>query len=465
MVENSLDFSGYGIIESNGSGTIDSKKFVTEGTIYIEGHADSKYGELYSVSWIRNINGVNESGTATGIYGNLLTSEEVTAFVSKFGEIPSNWQDPELDSEVRIPRYNQDWAQKKKTPLHDKYRPQKENGQEPRAQDNPKEEQQVQQEASPQPSESGDEQTKRAEQVKTTADLDDIEIFKLRIQDETRQMELDQKTPVISQDYMGSQYQYKIHQQRQKAESDLRFIEVQANSPAAAAAYMITNNRDFAETMGILSNIMVTTAAMRGSAGKEAFNYTETNFTVTNSHSQLESPKTETSSDLPAEPTPKARASSAHAPALPTSAPKNQINYDNLIAYTRRFFNLRPSDRTETGMLYIPGLRSNPVKSGFEGGPWVGTQRGHVPRGKGSGYSSGAPSQGNIGTHVEGHAIQKMWEVGAKKAVLVVGSKPCGVCLRSIKNALPKGAELEVIYPAPNNPGSWNSSHFKGNEW
>src|SRR5262249_2195799 len=76
-------------------------------------------------------------------------------------------------------------------------------------------------------------------------------------------------------------------------------------------------------------------------------------------------------------------------------------------------------------------------------------------------FSSGAPSESNIGTHVEGHGIQKMWEIGAKKAVIVVGSEPCGICSRNIPAALPKGAQLLIIHPDAINPGTWTRTWFR----
>jgi hypothetical protein len=107
-------------------------------------------------------------------------------------------------------------------------------------------------------------------------------------------------------------------------------------------------------------------------------------------------------------------------------------NYKEMILEAREFFNLSPSAKTETRWLFIPGAKKPiPLKSGYEGGPWAGTQRGGVPRGRGSAFSSGAPSESNIGTHVEGHGIQKMWETGAKKAVIVVGSEPCAYAVNA----------------------------------
>jgi len=125
-------------------------------------------------------------------------------------------------------------------------------------------------------------------------------------------------------------------------------------------------------------------------------------------------------------------------------------DYNKLIAQAREFFALRPSATTETGWIFVAGWKKPiPLKSGDEGGPWAGTQRGGVARGKGSAFSSGAPSESNIATHVEGHGIQKMWEVGAKAAAIVVGSEPCAICSRNIPAALPQGAQLLVITPTP----------------
>ena len=51
-------------------------------------------------------------------------------------------------------------------------------------------------------------------------------------------------------------------------------------------------------------------------------------------------------------------------------------DYNEMILEVREFFNLRPSAKTETGWLFVPGLKKPiPLKSGYEGGPWAGTQR------------------------------------------------------------------------------------------
>ena len=85
------------------------------------------------------------------------------------------------------------------------------------------------------------------------------------------------------------------------------------------------------------------------------------------------------------------------------------------------------------------------IKSGVEGGPWGGTQRGGVPRGKGYGFTSGGPSQGNIATHVEGHTAAIMHEQHITKATLVMGAEQCSICARDLPDALPAGSELTVV--------------------
>jgi RHS repeat-associated protein len=150
---------------------------------------------------------------------------------------------------------------------------------------------------------------------------------------------------------------------------------------------------------------------------------------------------------------------------VPLYAPKNspRANWlEGKIAEVRRFFRLSPSDTTEVGLFFAPGFKKPvEVKSGHEGGPWVGTQFGSVPRGKGSAYSAGGPSESNIGTHVEGHAIQGMWATNSKQGILIVGSEPCGVCSPNIAAALPPGSQLIVIHPDKENPGSWTSTYYR----
>jgi hypothetical protein len=97
-------------------------------------------------------------------------------------------------------------------------------------------------------------------------------------------------------------------------------------------------------------------------------------------------------------------------------------------------------------VMFAEGRMTYPMylKSGYEGGPWGGTHRGGIPRGSGWGFSSGGPSEGNIATHVEGHAAAIMWQRGLRHAYLLVDREMCRVCHRMICNTLPAGARLEV---------------------
>lgn len=151
------------------------------------------------------------------------------------------------------------------------------------------------------------------------------------------------------------------------------------------------------------------------------------------------------------------------APFAPKGSPRaNKL--EQRIAEVRKFYRLSPSDTTEVGLVLLPGFKKPAeVKSGHEGGPWVGTQLGSVPRGKGSAYSSGAPSESNIGTHVEGHAIQGMWATGSKQGILIVGSEPCGVCSPNISSALPPDAQLIIIHPDKAHPGDWTTTYYRSN--
>jgi SCP1.201-like deaminase len=102
------------------------------------------------------------------------------------------------------------------------------------------------------------------------------------------------------------------------------------------------------------------------------------------------------------------------------------------------------------GVLFIDGAMKYPIfiKSGIDGGPWGGTHRGGVPRGKGRGFTSGGPSQGNIATHVEGHASAIMWQRDIKQAHLLVDRAMCGVCHQNLYNTLPPQSILFVYSDA-----------------
>jgi hypothetical protein len=119
-----------------------------------------------------------------------------------------------------------------------------------------------------------------------------------------------------------------------------------------------------------------------------------------------------------------------------------------LIQDARRFF---VGHREAVGVLIPEGQPKMFLKSGEEGGPWGGTQRGGVPRGgkrggvTGFAFTSGGPSQANMATHVEGHTAAIMWQGGFRKAVLLVDRKMCEICDKYLHTALPAGCELVVI--------------------
>jgi hypothetical protein len=116
----------------------------------------------------------------------------------------------------------------------------------------------------------------------------------------------------------------------------------------------------------------------------------------------------------------------------------------------RRFF---VGHAEAVGVLVPDGHPRMFVKSGEEGGPWGGAQRGGVPRGStrakvgvpGYGFTGGGPSQGNIATHVEGHAAAIMWQRKFRKALLIVDRPMCNICSRLLPMALPPGARLTVL--------------------
>jgi hypothetical protein len=97
------------------------------------------------------------------------------------------------------------------------------------------------------------------------------------------------------------------------------------------------------------------------------------------------------------------------------------------------------------GTLVADGESPMLIKSGENGGPWGGTQRGGIPRGKGYGFTQGGSSQGNIATHVEGHAAAIMWQRGIRRATLIVDRGMCEICSRDLMSALPPGSELTVV--------------------
>jgi hypothetical protein len=114
----------------------------------------------------------------------------------------------------------------------------------------------------------------------------------------------------------------------------------------------------------------------------------------------------------------------------------------SLLDQARRFY----AGHTEAvGVLLVKNEPLMFIKSGIHGGAWGGTHRGGLPRGKGFSFTRGGPSQGNIATHVEGHAAAIMWQRGFKTATLLVDRGMCRICDRDLPSALPPGAHLVVI--------------------
>ncbi len=111
-------------------------------------------------------------------------------------------------------------------------------------------------------------------------------------------------------------------------------------------------------------------------------------------------------------------------------------------------------------MLFIDGAMMYPmfIKSGIDGGPWGGTGRGGIPRGKGWGFTGGGPSQGNIATHVEGHASAIMWQREIKLAHLLVDRAMCSVCHQNLYNTLPPGSTL-FVYSVAEGQTTVRASH------
>ena len=116
-----------------------------------------------------------------------------------------------------------------------------------------------------------------------------------------------------------------------------------------------------------------------------------------------------------------------------------------MLRQARKFYNLPETpteqDSTIVGVLIAEGRSPITLKSGTEGGPSGGLQRGGVPRGPGSGldrYTAG---------HVEGHAAAIMREQGIQKAILLIEKYFCPNCDRNFPRALPKGSQVIVVSP------------------
>jgi SCP1.201-like deaminase len=126
-------------------------------------------------------------------------------------------------------------------------------------------------------------------------------------------------------------------------------------------------------------------------------------------------------------------------------SPKSQ----DLLAELEEARDFYPGHQGEVGSLLAPGRQPMRIKSGVEGGPWGGAQRGGVPRGRGYAFTSGGPGQGNIATHVEGHAAAIMSQQNIKTATLVMGAEQCSICANNLPAALPAGSQLKVINVDP----------------
>jgi hypothetical protein len=113
-----------------------------------------------------------------------------------------------------------------------------------------------------------------------------------------------------------------------------------------------------------------------------------------------------------------------------------------LLREARRFF---VGHREAVGVLLPDNSAPLFIKSGFDGGPWGGTQRGGIPRMPGWAFTRGGPGQGNIATHVEGHASAILWQRHFTRATLLVDRPMCDVCSRNLPQTLPPGAELRVL--------------------
>jgi hypothetical protein len=113
----------------------------------------------------------------------------------------------------------------------------------------------------------------------------------------------------------------------------------------------------------------------------------------------------------------------------------------DLLRQAQQYF---PGHTAAVGVLMIEGEGPKFLKSGENGGPWGGTHRGGIPRLPGFAFTQGGASQGNIATHVEGHAAAIMWQRDLKKALLLVDREMCSICGRFLYTTLPPGSMMTV---------------------
>jgi hypothetical protein len=131
----------------------------------------------------------------------------------------------------------------------------------------------------------------------------------------------------------------------------------------------------------------------------------------------------------------------------------SKTNQD-LIERARSYF---VSHTEAIGVLLVPGETPMFIRSGIHGGPWGGSQRGHVPRLPGWAFTRGGPSQGNIGTHVEGHAAAIMWQRQFPHAILLVDRPMCNICSAFLSSALPPRSRLTVLSEEEGMTHVWSS--------
>jgi hypothetical protein len=118
------------------------------------------------------------------------------------------------------------------------------------------------------------------------------------------------------------------------------------------------------------------------------------------------------------------------------------VHQRGLLRQARRFF---VGHGEVVGVMLVADSEPILLKSGIDGGPWGGTHRGGIPRLPGWAFTRGGPSQGNIATHVEGHAAAVMWQRRFSRALLLVDRPMCKICERNLPSTLPPGALLSVL--------------------
>jgi hypothetical protein len=122
--------------------------------------------------------------------------------------------------------------------------------------------------------------------------------------------------------------------------------------------------------------------------------------------------------------------------------PNLDANQTGLLEKAKGFY---PGHVGALGVLLFQSEAPIFIKSGIDGGPFGGTHRGGVPRLPGWAFTTGGASQGNIATHVEGHAVAIMWQRRMDRAMLLVDRPMCKVCDANLPNAMPPRSSLDVL--------------------